>query len=515
MSTPDRGRFRPSAPFLTPEAAMGSLHQPVLVNEIVAWLTPREGTGSIIVDGTAGGGGHTVALARRLGAGGRLIGLDRDPAMLDLAEKAVKAAGSPLPVTLVHAAYREMRRVLDELGIDRVQGVLLGPGALVGPACLGRTGGSASRPTGRSTCGSIPTSPARARPTWSIKCERPIWPSCSLNWGRNGSAGGSPAGSWKTAKARPIQTTGQLAELVRTERPGPGAAWADRPGHTGLPGTADRGQRRARPARRHARGDPRAAGARRKGRDHQLSLAGRPPRQVGVQDQSQADRPDQETRDRDGPGTGRQPPSAKRQTEGGGAMPEPVVIIGPAARPAGPARRVGRECGRRPLPSTQAARSRNPQRTTLARSPRSCPRLLASPADCRLSWYAALWALLKRGLNVARRYPRHSLAAGASILILGATLYTQLRSGQSAHKAVTAKIPGDGAKVVAKNDTGTGSTKSTDPSKDGSKKDSSHDVPAPEPGTPNPGGTATATLMPTLPRTNPRVPRRPRSQRAR
>jgi 16S rRNA (cytosine1402-N4)-methyltransferase len=104
---------------------MGSLHQPVLVNEIVAWLTPHEGTGSIIVDGTVGAGGHTVALASRLGMGGRLVGLDRDPAMLDLAQKAVKAAGSPLPVTLVHSAYREMRRVLDALEIDRVQGVLL------------------------------------------------------------------------------------------------------------------------------------------------------------------------------------------------------------------------------------------------------------------------------------------------------------------------------------------------------------------------------------------------------
>ena len=68
---------------------MGSLHQPVLVDEVVAWLTPREGADSIIVDGTVGGGGHTVALARRLGAGGRLIGLDRDPAMLALAEEAV------------------------------------------------------------------------------------------------------------------------------------------------------------------------------------------------------------------------------------------------------------------------------------------------------------------------------------------------------------------------------------------------------------------------------------------
>ena len=104
---------------------MGPIHQPVLVEEVVAWLTPREGVNSIIVDGTVGGGGHAVALARRLGMGGRVIGLDRDSAMLALAKAAVRAAGSPLPVTLVHAAYREMRRVLDEHGIDRVQGVLL------------------------------------------------------------------------------------------------------------------------------------------------------------------------------------------------------------------------------------------------------------------------------------------------------------------------------------------------------------------------------------------------------
>ena len=93
---------------------MGSLHQPVLVDEVLAWLMPREGLNSIIVDGTVGGGGHAVALARRLGAGGRVIGLDRDSAMLDLAEAAVAAAGSPLLVTLIHAAYRDMRRVLDQ-----------------------------------------------------------------------------------------------------------------------------------------------------------------------------------------------------------------------------------------------------------------------------------------------------------------------------------------------------------------------------------------------------------------
>ncbi|MGP0069729.1 MAG: 16S rRNA (cytosine(1402)-N(4))-methyltransferase RsmH [Isosphaeraceae bacterium] len=98
---------------------MGSLHKSVLTDEVVAWLAPREG--AIIVDGTVGAGGHTAALARQLGMDGRVIGLDRDPAMLVLAEEAVRG----LPVTLVRSAYGEMRRVLGELGIDRVQGVLL------------------------------------------------------------------------------------------------------------------------------------------------------------------------------------------------------------------------------------------------------------------------------------------------------------------------------------------------------------------------------------------------------
>jgi 16S rRNA (cytosine1402-N4)-methyltransferase len=98
---------------------MGTLHQPVLLDEVMAWLAPRKG--AIIVDGTVGGGGHAAVLAGRVGSTGRVVGLDRDPAMLALAREAV----GELPVTLVHSPHAEMGRVLEELGIDRVQGVLL------------------------------------------------------------------------------------------------------------------------------------------------------------------------------------------------------------------------------------------------------------------------------------------------------------------------------------------------------------------------------------------------------
>ncbi len=95
------------------------VHRPVLLDEVTAWLRPVEG--AILVDGTVGAGGHAAALARAVGATGRIIGLDRDPAMLALAKKTT--AG--LPVTLVHAPYSAVRELLDELGISSVQGMLL------------------------------------------------------------------------------------------------------------------------------------------------------------------------------------------------------------------------------------------------------------------------------------------------------------------------------------------------------------------------------------------------------
>jgi 16S rRNA (cytosine1402-N4)-methyltransferase len=95
------------------------VHRSVLLDEVVGWLAPREGM--TIVDGTAGAGGHSAALAARVGSTGRVIGLDRDPEMLRLAEAATRG----LPVTLVKAPYSDLGRVLDDLGLDRIDGLLL------------------------------------------------------------------------------------------------------------------------------------------------------------------------------------------------------------------------------------------------------------------------------------------------------------------------------------------------------------------------------------------------------
>ncbi len=93
-------------------------HVPVLPGDVLSYLAP--GPGQTIVDATVGAAGHAGLIAQRLGPAGRLIGLDRDPAMLQLAR--VQLQGSP--VQLFEANFDRLRDVLDELGIEAVNGVL-------------------------------------------------------------------------------------------------------------------------------------------------------------------------------------------------------------------------------------------------------------------------------------------------------------------------------------------------------------------------------------------------------
>lgn len=97
---------------------MSTLHEPVMVPEVIALLAPSRG--GDFVDCTVGLGGHSRAL---LEAGAtRVIGFDRDASALALAQERLSAFGDRL--MLVHADYREIDRVLDERGIGAVAGAL-------------------------------------------------------------------------------------------------------------------------------------------------------------------------------------------------------------------------------------------------------------------------------------------------------------------------------------------------------------------------------------------------------
>jgi len=93
-------------------------HTSVLFSQCMEGLNIRPD--GIYLDGTAGGGGHSAGIAQRLTTG-RLIALDKDP-------DAVKAAGerlAGLPAQVVESDFADIPQVLDKLGIDRVDGILL------------------------------------------------------------------------------------------------------------------------------------------------------------------------------------------------------------------------------------------------------------------------------------------------------------------------------------------------------------------------------------------------------
>ena len=96
-------------------------HKSVLLFETVDSLNVKPD--GIYVDGTLGGGGHSFQILKRLGDGGRLIGIDQD-------EDALKAAGERLAifgekVTTVRSNYCHMKQVLHDLGIQKVSGIVL------------------------------------------------------------------------------------------------------------------------------------------------------------------------------------------------------------------------------------------------------------------------------------------------------------------------------------------------------------------------------------------------------
>ena len=95
-------------------------HVSVLLDECIAGLNIKPD--GIYVDGTLGGAGHSSRIAALLTTG-RLIGIDRDPIALEAAAKRLEPYKDW--VTLVHSNFSEIAKVLSQLGISGVDGILL------------------------------------------------------------------------------------------------------------------------------------------------------------------------------------------------------------------------------------------------------------------------------------------------------------------------------------------------------------------------------------------------------
>jgi 16S rRNA (cytosine1402-N4)-methyltransferase len=102
-------------------------HVPVLLKEAIDFLNVRRG--GTYIDATVGLGGHSYEIAKRLGVPGHLIGLDKDPAALEIAQ--AQLAGEDFPkVTLLHCSFAEVGKrfgrnfadgLLADIGVSSLQ----------------------------------------------------------------------------------------------------------------------------------------------------------------------------------------------------------------------------------------------------------------------------------------------------------------------------------------------------------------------------------------------------------
>ena len=187
-------------------------HVSVLLDECIDGLNIRPD--GIYVDGTLGGAGHSSQIAAQLTTG-RLIGIDRDPI-------ALKAAGERLAkfgdrVTLVHSNFCEIENVLNELGVDGVDGVLLDLGVSSPQLDDGQRGFSymVDAPLDMRMNNGDALTAEEIVNTWSYEELRRIL----FDYGEERYAPQIAANICRIRETKPIKTTLELVDVIRASMP--------------------------------------------------------------------------------------------------------------------------------------------------------------------------------------------------------------------------------------------------------------------------------------------------------
>ena len=187
-------------------------HISVLLNECLDGLDIKPD--GIYVDGTLGGAGHSGQIVKRLTTG-RLIGIDRDPI-------ALKAAGERLApygdrVTLVHSNFCEIASVLESLGIDGVDGILLDLGVSSPQLDDGARGFSymADAPLDMRMNNEDPLTAYDVVNTWSHAELKRI----RYDYGEERYAPQIAAAICRRRETAPIETTLELVDVIRGAMP--------------------------------------------------------------------------------------------------------------------------------------------------------------------------------------------------------------------------------------------------------------------------------------------------------
>ena len=187
-------------------------HVSVLLDECIEGLNIRPD--GIYVDGTLGGAGHSSQIAARL-TSGRLIGIDRDPVALKAAGERLACFGDR--VTLVHSNFCEIAKVLDDLGIDGVDGILLDLGVSSPQLDDGNRGFSymVDAPLDMRMNRADVLTAREVVNTWSYEELRRIL----FDYGEERYAPQIAANICRVRETKPIETTQGLVDVIRSAMP--------------------------------------------------------------------------------------------------------------------------------------------------------------------------------------------------------------------------------------------------------------------------------------------------------
>ncbi len=187
-------------------------HKPVLLEECLDGLNIRPG--GVYLDGTLGRAGHSLEIVKRLAAG-RLIAIDRDKAALDAAPARF---GEYLDrVTLVQGSFGGLAGILASLNVGGVDGMLFDLGVSSPQLDDGSRGFSylQDAPLDMRMDQSAPLTARDVVNGWSQEeLKRVLW-----QYGEERYAGPIAAAIVRERENAPIETTGQLAELIRSAMP--------------------------------------------------------------------------------------------------------------------------------------------------------------------------------------------------------------------------------------------------------------------------------------------------------
>lgn len=187
-------------------------HKPVLLRPCLDGLNIRPD--GIYVDGTFGRGGHSLEIAKRL-ATGRLIAVDRDKAALDAAP--ARLEGHLDKVTLVRGSFGDLGRILSELGVSGVDGMLFDLGVSSPQLDDGSRGFSylQDAPLDMRMDQSAGLTAKDVVNGWSREeLKRILW-----QYGEERCSGLIAAAIVRERGQAPIETTGRLAEIIRGAMP--------------------------------------------------------------------------------------------------------------------------------------------------------------------------------------------------------------------------------------------------------------------------------------------------------